>query len=46
MTTVEAITGRTVRAFASAVDPDRGVVFENFAFDPDTRRDGRPDQTA
>jgi uncharacterized protein YbcI len=32
---VEAITGRTVRAFASATDPDRGVVMENFIFAPD-----------
>jgi hypothetical protein len=27
--TVERITGRTVRAFASATDPDHGVVIEN-----------------
>jgi hypothetical protein len=38
---VETITGRTVRAFASATDPDRGVVMENFVFEPDGRRDGR-----
>ena len=38
--TVEAITGRTVRAFASATDPDRGVVMENFIFAPDQHRDG------
>jgi uncharacterized protein YbcI len=38
--TVEAITGRTVRAFASATDPDRGVVMENFVFEPDHHRDG------
>jgi uncharacterized protein YbcI len=38
---VEAITGRKVRAFASAVDPDRGVVMENFVLEPDPRRDGR-----
>ena len=37
---VETITGRTVRAFASATDPDRGVVMENFIFEPDRRRDG------
>ena len=37
---VEAITGRTVRAFASATDPDRGVVMENFVFAPDQRRNG------
>ena len=39
--TVEAITGRTVRAFASATDPDRGVVMENFIFEPQGGRDGR-----
>ena len=38
--TVETITGRTVRAFASATDPDHGVVMENFIFEPDGRRDG------
>jgi uncharacterized protein YbcI len=38
--TVETITGRTVRAFASATDPDNGVVMENFIFTPDGRRDG------
>jgi uncharacterized protein YbcI len=38
--TVETITGRTVRAFASATDPDDGVVMENFIFEPDGRRDG------
>ena len=38
--TVETITGRTVRAFASATDPDKGVVMENFILEPDTRRDG------
>jgi uncharacterized protein YbcI len=37
---VETITGRTVRAFASATDPDRGVVMENFIFEADRRRDG------
>jgi uncharacterized protein YbcI len=39
---VESITGRTVRAFASAIDPDRGVVMENFIFEPDPRSDGWP----
>jgi uncharacterized protein YbcI len=39
--TVEAITGRTVRAFASATDPNRGVVMENFIFEPQGRHDGR-----
>ena len=33
--TVETITGRTVRAFASATDPDKGVVMENFVFVPE-----------
>jgi uncharacterized protein YbcI len=40
--TVEKLTGRHVRAFASATDPDRGVVVENFIFEPEHRRDGRP----
>jgi uncharacterized protein YbcI len=39
---VERITGRTVRAFASATDPDRGVVMENFVFAPEPHRDGGP----
>jgi uncharacterized protein YbcI len=39
--TVETITGRTVRAFASATDPDKGVVMENFIFEPEIRYDGR-----
>jgi uncharacterized protein YbcI len=38
--TVEAITGRKVRAFASATDPDQGVVMENFVLEPDPRRNG------
>jgi uncharacterized protein YbcI len=38
---VERITGRKVRAFASATDPDRGVVMENFLFEPERRGDGR-----
>jgi uncharacterized protein YbcI len=44
--TVETITGRTVRAFASASDPDRSVVMENFIFEPDQRGDGRPPATS
>jgi uncharacterized protein YbcI len=44
--TVEAITGRTVRAFASATDPDKGVVMENFIFEPDRRNDGRAPPTS
>jgi uncharacterized protein YbcI len=43
--TVENITGRTVRAFASATDPDRGVVMENFVFEPDQHRDGHEPPT-
>jgi uncharacterized protein YbcI len=38
--TVETITGRTIRAFASATDPDHGVVMENFIFEPEPDRDG------
>jgi len=38
---VEGLTSRTVRAFASAIDPAPGVVFEVFSFEPeDTHRDG------
>jgi uncharacterized protein YbcI len=43
---VETITGRTVRAFASATDPDNGVVMENFIFEPEQRGDGRPPATS
>jgi uncharacterized protein YbcI len=42
---VEQIVYRKVRAFASAVDPDRNVVFENFYFEPSESRsngDGAP----
>jgi uncharacterized protein YbcI len=35
---VERITGRTVRAFASATDPAQSVVMENFVFEPDGAR--------
>jgi uncharacterized protein YbcI len=40
---IEDIVGRKVRAFASAVDPPAGVVFEVFAFhsQEDTQSDGR-----
>ena len=38
--TVETITGRKVRAFASASDPDHGVVMENFIFEPEAHRNG------
>jgi uncharacterized protein YbcI len=34
VTAVEQIVDRKVYAFASAVDPDRDVVFENFYFEP------------
>jgi uncharacterized protein YbcI len=44
--TVETITGRTVRAFASASDPDNGVVMENFILEPEGRGDGRPPATS
>lgn len=32
--TVEEIVARRVNAFASAVDPDANVVFENYSFEP------------
>ena len=38
---VEDILGRKVRAFSSAIDPEAGVVFEVFAFQP--REDGQSD---
>jgi uncharacterized protein YbcI len=40
---IEDIVGRKVRAFASAIDPPAGVVFEVFAFhsEEETRIDGR-----
>jgi uncharacterized protein YbcI len=38
---VEELVHRKVRAFASALDPDPGVVFEVFSFEPDdTHHDG------
>jgi uncharacterized protein YbcI len=38
---VEELLSRKVRAFSSAIDPDAGVVFEVFSFEPDdSRRDG------
>jgi uncharacterized protein YbcI len=38
---VEELVSRKVRAFSSAIDPDAGVVFEVFSFEPDdSRRDG------
>jgi uncharacterized protein YbcI len=46
VTTVENITGRKVRAFASATDPDHGVVIENFIFEPERQRDGGPPSMA
>jgi uncharacterized protein YbcI len=44
VTTVEDILGRKVCAFASAVDPASGVVFENFVFE--SRDGGRPGPAA
>jgi uncharacterized protein YbcI len=38
---VEEITGRKVRAFASATDPDQSVVMENFVLEPDPRGNGQ-----
>ena len=41
ITTVEGLTDRKVRAFASAIDPDAGVVWEVFTFEPiEARADG------
>jgi uncharacterized protein YbcI len=38
---VEELVSRKVRAFSSAIDPNAGVVFEVFSFEPaDQRRDG------
>ena len=38
---VEELVSRKVRAFASSIDPDKGVVFEVFSFEPeDTHGDG------
>jgi hypothetical protein len=38
---VEELVSRKVRAFASAIDPAPGVVFEIFSFEPDdTHGDG------
>jgi uncharacterized protein YbcI len=31
---IEGLTGRKVRAFSSTIDPQAGVVFEVFAFEP------------
>jgi uncharacterized protein YbcI len=39
--TVEQIVARTVFSFASATDPERGVVMEVFVFDPEESADGR-----
>jgi hypothetical protein len=38
---VEDITGRTVRAFAGASDPDHGVVMDDLMFAPGPAGDGR-----
>jgi uncharacterized protein YbcI len=37
---VERITGRTVYSFASATDPDKGVVMEIFVFEPEVSGNG------
>ena len=39
---VEELLSRTVRAFASAIDPAPGVVFEVFSFQPQDTDDDRP----
>jgi uncharacterized protein YbcI len=39
---VEQIVKRKVRAFASATDVERDVVFENYVFEPEPRGDGGP----
>lgn len=38
---VEAILGRKVRAFGSAIDTQKNVVIENFVFEPRVATDGR-----
>jgi hypothetical protein len=38
---VEELVSRKVRAFASAVDPEPGVVFEIFSFEPEGAHRGR-----
>jgi hypothetical protein len=37
---VEQILKRTIYSFASATDPERGVVMEIFVFEPETSPDG------
>src|SRR3954451_3802782 len=37
---IEKISRRKVRSFASAIDPENNVVFENFYFEPETSADG------
>jgi uncharacterized protein YbcI len=40
---IETLLSRKVRAFASAIDPEPGVVYEIFSFEPDDARwDGAP----
>ncbi len=39
---VEQIVQRKVRAFASAIDPNSGVVFEVFSFEPSSSNGGSP----
>jgi uncharacterized protein YbcI len=40
VTAIEEIVHRKVTAFASAVDPDNNMVFENFYFEPRSSSDG------
>ena len=43
---VESIVGRKVVAFASAIDPDQGVVWEIFNFEPSSPQSGDGDGVA
>jgi uncharacterized protein YbcI len=42
VTAVERIVQRNVHAFASAIDVEQDVIFENFVFEPEQHGDGRP----
>jgi uncharacterized protein YbcI len=46
VTAIEQIVWRKVSAFASAVDPESGTVFENFCFEPLATEDGSADSVA
>jgi len=39
---IEALVGRKVQAFASGIDPDNDVVFENFYFEPQASNEDGP----